>query len=198
MSRNDEKIKVTTIKGGKRVKYKSPFKTDKEMENLNQYELNNTARDVDIIDNSSNNYIHDITEEREKKLSSTSKRTYLTKMNNNINNINFKDNTFKFPMTNRDISVLTDSTLLENNANNSRSMPNKNNKNILINRNLNNNILDKKFALNKINASISSSGIINDNPSNEMDPYDSKYSIKINKIKDDYIDFLQRSEGAHV
>ena len=66
MSRNDEKIKVTTIKGGKRVKYKSPFKNDKEMENLNQYELDNTHTDVDIIDNSSNNYIHDITEEREK------------------------------------------------------------------------------------------------------------------------------------
>ena len=46
-------------------------------------------------------------------------------MNNNINNISFKDNTFKFPMTNRDISVLTDSTLLENNSS-SRSMPNKN------------------------------------------------------------------------
>ena len=170
MSTNNEKIKVTTIKGGKRVKYKSPFKIDKEMANLNQYELNNTDQDVNIIDNSSNNYIHDITEEREQKLPSTSKRTYLSKMNNSLNNFSFKDNNFKFPMSNRDISVLTDSTLLENNANNSKIISNKNNKNILINPNLNSNILDKKFGLNKINASINSSGIINENSSNQIDP----------------------------
>ena len=192
MSTNNEKIKVTTIKGGKRVKYKSPFKIDKEMANLNQYELNNTDQDVNIIDNSSNNYIHDITEEKEKKLPFSSKRAYLSKMNNSLNNFSFKDNTFSFPMSNRDISVLTDSTLLENNANNSKIISNKNNKNILINPNLNSNILDKKFGLNKINASINSSGIINENSSNQIDPYDSKYSIKINKIKDDYIDFLQK------
>ena len=188
MSSNNEKIKVTTIKGAKRVKYKSPFKTDKELANLNQYELNNTDQDVDIIDSSSNNYIHDITEEKGQKLSSTSKRTYLKKMNNSINNFNFKDNTFKFPIGNIDISLLTDSTLLENNTSNSKIISDKNNKNIVINQSLNNNILDKKFGLNKIK----SGGIINDNSSNQMEPYDSKYSIKINKIKDDYIDFLQK------
>ena len=192
MSSNNEKIKVTTIKGGKKIKYKSPFKTDKEKANLNQEELNNTAQEVNNLDNISNNYTHDITEEKGKKSPTTIKRTYLANINNNINNFNFKDNTFKFPMSNRDISLLTDSSLSEINTNNSKIIPNKKNKNILINQNLNRNILDKKFGLSKINSSINSSGIINDNPSNQMDPYDSKYSIKMNKIKDDYIDFLQK------
>ena len=51
-------------------------------------------------------------------------------------------------------------------------------------------------------AKISSSFMTNNNSilnnnnniayANNVEPYDSKYSFKINKIKDDYIDFLQK------
>ena len=34
--------------------------------------------------------------------------------------------------------------------------------------------------------------ILNDNLSYNTEPFDSKYTVKINKIKDDYIDFLQK------
>ena len=45
---------------------------------------------------------------------------------------------------------------------------------------------------NMPNNNSNSNSILNDNLSYQTEPYDSKYSIKINKIKDDYIDFLQK------
>ena len=56
--------------------------------------------------------------------------------------------------------------------------------------------IQKKIKLGNINISNlstkNSSAGLNDNMPYNTEPFDSKYSFKINKIKDDYIDFLQK------
>ena len=147
-------------------------------------------------------------EEREKIYQSRRKRVYISKLNNRINSLCLNDNTYMIPISNRDISVLTDLNIFDNNSNNpnaisietnkskiKKNLTNKNFKNI---NNIDKNINNEKFDClnNNINtnliSNINSSGILNDNLSYQNEPYDSKYSIKINKIKDDDIEFLQK------
>ena len=125
-------------------------------------------------------------------------KTHFSKLNNSLDNFDFNDNNFIYPLTNRDSPLLTDSNLYNfkiNNTNtitnkNIRSIKNKTMKNLtspnIKNKNKNrvpSNNINKKIILNK-----NSSAIIN----YKTEPLDSKYSVKINKIKDDYIDFLQK------
>ena len=182
MSKNVEKKKIT-IKGeklGKRSQYKSPINKDKEIEKVNKNQLENPNKEMKFLESSTNNFIYDITQEKENNLDQSGKTSYLSKLNNNIHNFSISDNPYLFPLNNRDISLLTESNIDNNSTNSNTIASNKQNK---ISKNLpnpggnKNNILDKK--------------ILNDN-AYENDPYDSKYSIKINKIKDDYIDFLQK------
>ena len=182
MSKNVEKKKIT-IKGeklGKRSQYKSPINKDKEIEKVNKNQLENPNKEMKFLESSTNNFIYDITQEKDNNLDQSGKSSYLSKLNNNIHNFSISDNPYLFPLNNRDISLLTESNIDNNSTNSNTIASNKQNK---ISKNLpnpggnKNNILDKK--------------ILNDN-AYENDPYDSKYSIKINKIKDDYIDFLQK------
>ena len=201
-SKNVEKKKYVSNKGeiivGKRTQYKSPYKKDKNLSTLNRNDLNITLPSK-FLESNTYNFLNDITEEREKKLPTNSKRSYLTKINNSINNYGFNDNTYMFPMLNKDFSVLTESNLFDNSSTNSNTTTSKNNKNRVMKNvsSQNNKTNIKNMALNNnINASILSnnntSALLNDNLSFQSEPYDSKYSIKINKIKDDYIDFLQK------
>ena len=182
MSKNVEKKKIT-IKGeklGKRSQYKSPINKDKEIEKVNKNQLENPNKEMKFLESSTNNFIYDITQEKDNNMDQSGKSSYLSKLNNNIHNFSISDNPYLFPLNNRDISLLTESNIDNNSTNSNTIASNKQNK---ISKNLpnpggnKNNILDKK--------------ILNDN-AYENDPYDSKYSIKINKIKDDYIDFLQK------
>jgi hypothetical protein len=182
MSKNVEKKKIT-IKGeklGKRSQYKSPINKDKEIESENKNQLDNPNKEMKFLESSTNNFIYDITQEKDNNLDQSGKSSYLSKLNNNIHNFSISDNPYLFPLNNRDISLLTESNIDNNSTNSNTIASNKQNK---ISKNLpntggnKNNVLDKK--------------ILNDN-AYENDPYDSKYSIKINKIKDDYIDFLQK------
>ena len=70
MSNKNEKKKLTTIKGeiiGKRLQYKSPYRKDKALANLDRNELNITLP-TKFLDSNTYNFINDITEERQTKL----------------------------------------------------------------------------------------------------------------------------------
>ena len=182
MNTKNEKKKILTNK-----RTKSPFKKDKEAYNFNMYksELNITLpnKDFDFLESSTNNYIHDITEEKQKQknLPLSSKKAFLSKLNNNINNFGFTDSTYMFPINNRDLSILTDSNIFNINTNNSNRTSSNN-----INKGKNMNLNSNNLSNNNTQA------LLDDDLSYQTEPYDSKYSIKINKIKDDYIDFLQK------
>ena len=185
MSKNVEKKKIITIKGekllGKRPQFKSPINKDKETENLDRNPLDNAppTKEMKFLESSTNNFIYDITDEKDNNLAE-SKKPFLSKLNNNMNNFNISDNPYLFPLNNRDNSILTESNIDNNSTNANTIASNKQN------------IISKGVPVpggkknNKIDKNIS-----NDN-AYLNDPYDSKYSIKINKIKDDYIDFLQK------
>ena len=211
-NKNLEKKKIISSKGekaGKRSQYKSPFKKDKLAASLNMNinDLNITFpnREITFLENTNNNFIYDIKDERE-KIPSINKNDYLSKLNDNMSNYGFSDSSYMFPMNKRDISLLTDTNLIDNKSStaNITSSNNKNKviknlsvqnmksknlgdntkiKNMILNNNINNSLIQKNSSNNMIN---------NNNLSYEAEPYDSKYSIKINKIKDDYIDFLQK------
>ena len=168
MSNNKaEKKKIVIGKGdkiiGKKIKNKSPFRKGKELPNLNKIELNNTSpiKEINYLGNATDKYFPEITEENEKKLLTSGNKAYISKINNTVNNYGISENAYIFPMSNRDISLLSDSSKVENNSNTS-------------------------------NTTISRKAKVKDNTSNKGDVYDSKYTVKINKIKDDYIDFLQK------
>jgi len=67
----------------------------------------------------------------------------------------------------------------------------KSDKNKMKAMNLNTNINNSYITNNNNNT------ILNNNLTYNSEPYDSKYSFKINKIKDDYIDFLQKEFEDH-
>ena len=188
---------------------KSPFKKDKLAASLNMNinDLNITLpnREITFLENNTNNYIYDIKEEREKKMPSINKNSYLSKINSSMNNYAFSDNSYMFPMNSRDISILTDTNILDNNSSNTNtttsnnknkglknlSMQNMKTKNLTDNTKIKNMILNNNIN-NNIMSNNNSNSIQIDNMLYQAEPYDSKYSIKINKIKDDYIDFLQK------
>ena len=193
--------------GNKRPSNKSPFKKDKAAFNLKmeRNDLNMTLpnKEINFLESSTNNFIHDITEGKGKKLQN-SQNAYLSKLNN-MNSYGFNDNSYMFQMNNRGISSLTSSNLLDNSSSSLKptnrhnqkimkinSMQNVKSPNTIKNISLNNNIKKNVITSNKSNT------ILNDNmPSFNTEPFDSKYSFKINKIKDDYIDFLQKEFEDH-
>ena len=76
-SKNVEKKKYVSNKGeiivGKRTQYKSPYKKDKNLSTLNRNDLNITLPSK-FLESNTYNFLNDITEEREKKLPTNSKR----------------------------------------------------------------------------------------------------------------------------
>ena len=212
-NKNIEKKKLVTNKGekvGKRTQYKSPFKKDKLAASLNMNinDLNITFpnREITFLENTNNNFIYDIKEEREKKIPSMNKNDYLSKLNNNMNNYGFSDSSYMFPINNRDLSILTDTNILDKHSSNTNITQSSNKNKVLKNlsvqnmksKNLGDNTKIKNMILNNnidnsLMSNNSTNSMINSNNlSYQSEPYDSKYSIKINKIKDDYIDFLQK------
>jgi len=163
--------------GGRLNKYRSPYKSD------NNIKITVQKKNINIIEDDTNNFVHEITEDKDP---------------NNIykgflNNFDFNEKNYIFPLNAKDISSLTESNIYEESTN--PSQKNKNSKSI---KNLNmkaNNVIDIKNIKNiNLNTNIHSNNLspskTNDNNINEQ--YDSKYSFKMNKIKDDYIDFLQK------
>ena len=196
----DNKYIITSKKekpSQKRNKKNSPYIRDKADEDLD---------DEDYIANT--NQFYEVSEEQEKKyIPQSGKRAQYTSKYNNINTYGLSDNNYVYPIGNRDISVLTDSTLFDNSTTNTNLNNTVNNMKV---KGLNNNISlhevkttksdkNKMKAMN-LNTNINNSYITNNNNSTILnnnltynsEPYDSKYSFKINKIKDDYIDFLQK------
>ena len=186
----------------KRNKKNSPYIRDKADEDLD---------DEDYIANT--NQFYEVSEEQEKKyIPQSGKRAQYTSKYNNINTYGLSDNNYVYPIGNRDISVLTDSTLFDNSTTNTNLNNTVNNMKV---KGLNNNISlhevkttksdkNKMKAMN-LNTNINNSYITNNNNSTILnnnltynsEPYNSKYSFKINKIKDDYIDFLQKEFEDH-
>ena len=216
MSRNNVESKIIiTSKGekipGKRIQNKSPFKKDKLTAGLsmNYNDLNITLpnREMNFLESSTNNFIYDIKEEKDKKVPSLGRKAYLSKLNNSINNFDFSENSYMIPINNRDLSMLTDTNIFDSNSNNTNtttsnnsnknkvlknmSMKNMKTKNPMDNNKMKNTSYNNNIP-NMPNNNSNSNSILNDNLSYQTEPYDSKYSIKINKIKDDYIDFLQK------
>ena len=125
------------------------------------------------------------------------------------------NNSYLFPISKHDISLLTESNIFDNSFTNKslndifnknkikpkgkspknnislheiKSTKTKTNKSNIKNMNLSPNVNSNFFA-NKNN-------ILN-NLSYNSEQFDSKYNLKINKIKDDYIDFLQKEFEDH-
>ena len=202
-SENLEKKTIVSNKGekifGKLPTKKSPFKKDKLKEDLNRNDININPpnKEIDFLESSTNNFIHDITQEKKSSIP-TSKKPDLMKFNKDINKFIFNSKNI-IPINIKDISLLTDSNIFDNNSSISNITTSKNNINKIKknSKNQNNNKTDKNIDLNnKITTSLisnnTSSGILNDNISYQTETYDSNYSNKISKIKDDYIDFLQK------
>ena len=211
-SKNGER-RIITSKDKKIVNRKShnksPFKKDKTGYNLsiNRNDLNMTlpTTEINLLEkNNINSYNYDITEEKGKFSSQNNKKAYLTKLNNNMKTYGFTDTSYMLPMKNRNIPSLTDSVIFNNNNiirntdNGSKNkvmrinskqnlkspkLINQAMKNMNLNSNLNKNIISNNN--NPYNSN-------NENLAYNTEPLDSKYSLKINKIKDDYIDFLQK------
>ena len=189
----------------RKTQQKSPYKKDKLANslNMNLKELNITLpnKDMNYLGGSTNNFLFDINEGRNKMPSVNKKSEFLSKINNNIN-FDFSDNTYMFPVNNRNISVYTDAAIINpNNSTTKSNLGNNNKTKVLKNfsvqnmkmKNLKDNKIKNMILNNNINNSVTgSSPILNDNLPYHNEQYDSKYSLKINKIKDDYIDFLQK------
>ena len=159
--------------GGRLNKYRSPYKNDNNMKITVQ------KKNINFIEDETNNFVHEITEDKDP---------------NNIykgflNNFDFNEKNYIFPLNNKDISSLTESNIYEesNKTKNSKSIKNLNMKanNVIDIKNIKNINLNTNFHSNNLSTSKS-------NEDNLNEQYDSKYSFKMNKIKDDYIDFLQK------
>ena len=193
----------------RKVLNKSPFKKDKTGYNIsiNKYDVNTdtpTVEDNNIQDNNTDNYYNEITEEKIKFFSpNINKKEYLEKLNNNMKTYGFTDSSYVFQSKKDNLSSLNDSNLLNDNYNVSRNTNNVIKNNVMkINSNkklkspkvINKNIKGKSLNNNIIpnNNNTNSNNSLNDNINFDTEPFDSKYSFRINKIKDDYIDFLQK------
>ena len=115
--------------------------------------------------------------------------------NNNIDNFQFDENAYRFPISNKE---LTEPNKYDNNSSNKINQKNNNKNKVLKNLNMKaNNVIDikniKNINLNtNIHQSLSPNKQSTSFSENMNNVYDSKYSFKMNKIKDDYIDFLQK------
>ena len=170
--------------GGKYNQYRSPYKTNNNNKNITVKKKNN----INYIEEDNNNYVNEISEDKNQKIF----KGFL----NNFTQMNEYD-TYVFPMSAKDNITSIEETNIYNNNNNKKNNSSKN-KSI---KNLNmkaNNVIDIKNIKNiNLNTNIHPSSL-SPNKSNSLyneninEQYDSKYSLKMNKIKDDYIDFLQK------
>ena len=199
---NQEKIKnvinLGDANGGKRNIFKSPLKNDKLISKEN-ISISESEKGINFNERDSNNYVHEITEDKNQKLF----KGFLQKFNN-MGDIGLNESNYMLPLNTNNLTVLTDTNIYENNNStvnnitpNSKNnlKKNKQMKNLSMN---NNNVIDIKNIKNiNLNTNIHPNNLSPKKSNtyfteNFNDPYDSKYSIKINKIKDDYIDFLQK------
>ena len=175
--------------GGRPNRYKSPYKTD------NNIKITVQKKNLNFMEDNNNNIVQEITEDKEQNIYKGFLKNF-----NKIKDYEFNEKNYIFP-NNGEITSLTESNIYETNTNNN---PKKSNKNKQI-KNINmkaNNVIDIKNIKNiNLNTNIHSSNLSpsksnplynNNNPNNINEQYDSKYSFKMNKIKDDYIDFLQK------
>ena len=180
---------------GKKQLNKSPFKKDKTAYdlNMNRNTLNTALpkRDKVLQERNAKSFINNINDDRgeQKNIS------YLSKFNN-INS--YTDTSYLYQINNRSIPTLNSPNYLESYSSNIKITNRSNNKNLKNNslqntkspkiKNMSlNNSTNKRIKQNN-NANID----LNDNLQYNNEEFDSKYSFKINKIKDDYIDFLQK------
>ena len=170
--------------GGKYNQYRPPYKTSNNNKNITVKKKNN----INYIEEDNNNYVNEISEDKNQKIF----KGFL----NNYNQMNEYD-TYVFPVSAKDNITSIEETNIYNNNNNKKnnSSKNKSIKNVNMKAN---NVIDIKNIKNiNLNTNIHPSSL-SPNKSNPLyneninEQYDSKYSLKMNKIKDDYIDFLQK------
>ena len=177
--------------------YKSPSKSENITQKLNVQ--NNSDINIPFPKKSNINYTEDnnnltfsqiLPEDKDNKLF----KGFLQKLNK-IGEFGFNEKTaYMLPITNKDLTDISENNnnIYENNIEENKSNKTLNNNVIDINKNI------KTINLNINNMNNSFHQSSNISPNKQMnsllfnDQYDSKYSFKINKIKDDYIDFLQK------
>ena len=170
--------------GGKYNQYRPPYKTSNNNKNITVKKKNN----INYIEEDNNNYVNEISEDKNQKIF----KGFL----NDFNQMNEYD-TYVFPVSAKDNITSMEEANIYNNNNNKKnnSSKNKSIKNVNMKTN---NVIDIKNIKNiNLNTNIHPSSL-SPNKSNPLyneninEQYDSKYSLKMNKIKDDYIDFLQK------
>ena len=177
--------------------YKSPSKSENITQKLNVQ--NNSDINIPFPKKTNINYTEDnnnltfsqiLPEDKDNKLF----KGFLQKLNK-IGEFGFNEKTaYMLPITNKDLTDISENNnnIYENNIEENKSNKTLNNSAIDINKNI------KTINLNINNMNNSFHQSSNISPNKQMnsllfnDQYDSKYSFKINKIKDDYIDFLQK------
>ena len=177
--------------------YKSPSKSENISQKLNVQ--NNSDINIPFPKKTNINYTEDnnnltfsqiLPEDKDNKLF----KGFLQKLNK-IGEFGFNEKTaYMLPITNKDLTDISENNnnIYENNIEENKSNKTLNNNVIDINKNI------KTINLNINNMNNSFHQSSNISPNKQMnsllfnDQYDSKYSFKINKIKDDYIDFLQK------
>ena len=170
--------------GGKYNQYRSPYKTNNNNKNITVKKKNN----INYIEEDNNNYVNEISEDKNQKIF----KGFL----NNFNQMNEYD-TYVFPVSTKDNITSIEETNIYNNNNNKKNNSSKNKSIKNVNMKTNNLIDIKNIKNINLNTNIHQSSL-SPNKSNPLyneninEQYDSKYSLKMNKIKDDYIDFLQK------
>ena len=199
VEKNKNLKKKLNINGEKLAQYKSPSKTENISSKINIINRNNIniispGKNLNFLENNSNiNYLKDLPEDKDNKLF----KGFLQKLNQ-IGEFGFNEkNTYMFPISNNieDIPDNNNINTYDNISKNENKQNNKNTKEIKgLNMNMSgSNIIDMKNI--NLNSNILPNNLSQNKQVNSLfnnDPYDSKYSLKINKIKDDYIDFLQK------
>ena len=170
--------------GGKYNQYRPPYKTSNNNKNITVKKKNN----INYIEEDNNNYVNEISEDKNQKIF----KGFL----NNFNQMNEYD-TYVFPVSAKDNITSIEETNIYNNNNNKKNNSSKNKSIKNVNMKTNNLIDIKNIKNINLNTNIHPSSL-SPNKSNPLyneninEQYDSKYSLKMNKIKDDYIDFLQK------
>ena len=206
MSAKNVEKKTIIIKKGEKTNNrknnnKSPFKRDRETSNDNiiNNDLNMTLpnRDLNIFKSSINSFINEIKGIKEQTISQNTKSKYFSKISNSPTAYGYNDSSYMFPFNNKkDIPLINDSNMYDNN--NANTLNATKNKVVKMNSVQNVKITNRKKnnSNNNIKANVKSNSnantIRNEKLTYNTEPIDTKYSVKINKIKDDYIDFLQK------
>ena len=183
--------------GENKINFKSPVKPisiTSKLEIINKNDINLTIpeKNMNYLENNNNiNYNQSIDEKKDNKLF----KGFLQKLNK-IGEFGFNEkNTYTFPISDRDLNIIDESNIYENNNNNqNKESRNKNKKSLNMNMG-GNNVIDIKNIKNiNLSTNIHQNNLSPNKQANSLfnEEYDSKYSSKINKIKDDYIDFLQK------